>query len=117
MKTERPLSVVFYKTDAGNEPVRDWLKSLPSEERHSIGEDLLTVQYGWPVGKPLVDYLGDGVWELRSRLNNRIARTLFIVAKSEIIALHGFIKKTQKTPNQELDLARRRKRQYQQSHE
>jgi phage-related protein len=117
MKTERPLNAVFYRTDAGNEPARDWLKSLPKEERHTIGEDLLTVQYAWPVGKPLVEHLGDGIWELRSRLPNRIARTLFMVAQSEIIVLHGFIKKTRKTPIQELELARRRKRQYEQSHE
>ena len=117
MKAERPLNVVFFKTDAGNEPAREWLKSLPREERHSIGEDLLTVQHAWPVGKPLVDHLGDGIWELRSRLPNRIARTLFTIARSEIVVLHGFIKKTQKTPVQELELARRRKRIYEQQYE
>jgi phage-related protein len=114
MKIERPLAVVFFKTEAGNESVREWLRSLPREERHAIGEDLLTVQYAWPVGKPLVDNLGDGVWELRSRLPNRIARVLFVVINDEIVLLNGFIKKTQKTPAQELDLARRRKRQYEQ---
>ena len=117
MKTERPLNVVFFRTETGNEPVREWLKSLPREERHSIGEELLTVQHAWPVGKPLVDYLGDGIWELRSRLSNRIARTLFILSMSEIVVLHGFIKKTRKTPVQELELARRRKRIYEQSYE
>jgi len=117
MKAERPLNVVFFKTDAGNEPVREWLKSLPREERHAIGEDLLTVQHAWPVGRPLVDHLGDGLWELRSRLPHRIARTLFMFAASEIVLLHGFIKKTQQTPAQELELARRRKRQYEQHYE
>ena len=117
MKTGRPLDVVFFKTETGNEPAREWLKSLPREERHSIGEDLLTVQHAWPVGKPLVDYLGDGIWELRSRLANRLARTLFFVGRGEIVVLHGFIKKTRKTPAQELDLARRRKRIYEQSYE
>jgi phage-related protein len=109
--------VVFFKTDAGNDPAREWLKSLPRDERHSIGEDLLTVQHAWPVGKPLVDHLGDGIWELRSRLPNRIARTLFTVARSEIVVLHGFIKKTRKTPAQELELARWRKRIYEQQYE
>jgi phage-related protein len=109
--------VVFFKTRAGNEPVREWLQALPRDERHVIGEDLLTVQYAWPVGKPLVDHLGDGIWELRSRLRNRIARTLFFVARTEIVLLHGFIKKTQKTPGQELDLARRRKRIYEEAYE
>ena len=75
------------------------------------------MQHVWPVGKPLVDSLGDGIWELRSRLPNRIARSLFIVAESEIVVLHGFIKKTQKMPAHELDLARRRKRQYEQGYE
>ena len=117
MKAVRPLNVVFFKTEADNEPVRDWLKSLPREERHAIGEDLLTVQHAWPVGKPLVDHLGGGIWELRSRLPDRIARTLFAIGQSEIVVLHGFIKKTQKTPAQELALARRRKRLYEQSYE
>jgi phage-related protein len=70
------------------------------------------VQYAWPVGKPLVDNLGGGIWEVRSRLDNRIARTLFAVVNREIVLLHGFIKKTQKTPDDELELARKRKRQY-----
>ena len=112
MKSERPLNVVFFKTEAGNEPVREWLKSLPKEECKTIGADILTVQYAWPVGKPLVDNLGDGIWEVRSRLNNRIARTLFVVVDEEIVLLHGFIKKQQATPAAELLLAKKRKRQY-----
>jgi phage-related protein len=112
MKAERPLNVVFFKTDTGNEPVREWLKSLPREDCKIIGTDILTVQYAWPVGKPLVDNLGDGVWEIRSRLANRIARTLFVVVNEEIVLLHGFIKKQQKTPADELALAKKRKRQY-----
>jgi phage-related protein len=101
-----------FKTDTGNEPVRDWLKSLPKEDCKVIGTDILTVQYAWPVGKPLVDNLGDGIWEVRSRLDNRIARTLFVVVNQEIVLLHGFINKQQKTPTDELELARKRKRQY-----
>ena len=112
MKVERPLRVVFFKTDTGHEPVRDWLKSLAKEDCKTIGADILTVQYAWPVGKPLVDNLGDGLWEVRSRLDNRIARTLFAVVAQEIVLLHGFIKKTQKTPDDELALAKKRKRQY-----
>lgn len=79
MKAERPLHVVFFKTESGNQPVQEWLRELPKEDRKIIGADILTVQYAWPVGKPLVDNLGDGVWEIRSRLDNRIARTLFAV--------------------------------------
>jgi len=109
--------VVFFQTAVGNEPVREWLKGLPKEERQSVGEDILTVQYAWPTGKPLVDSLGDGLWEVRSRLKNRIARTLFIIADEEIVLLHGFIKKDQKTPKVDLDLARKRKKQYLQHYE
>jgi phage-related protein len=112
MKAERPLNVVFYQTDSGNEPVRDWLKALPKEDCKIIGADILTIQYAWPVGKPLVDHLGEGIWEIHSRLENRIARTLFAVVDQEIVLLHGFIKKSQKTPVDELALASKRKNQY-----
>ena len=112
MKSERPLAVVFFRTEAGNEPVREWLKSLPKAECKLIGADILRVQYAWPVGKPLVDSLGEGLWEIRSRLENRIARTLFAVVDEEIVLLHGFIKKQQKTPEDQLKLARKRQKQY-----
>ena len=112
MKVERPLKVVFFKTDTGNEPVREWLKDLSKDDCKVIGTDILTVQYAWPVGKPLVDSLGDGLWEVRSRLDNRIARTLFAMVDQEIVLLHGFIKKQQKTPQDELELAKKRKKQY-----
>ena len=112
MKAERPLNVVFFKTEAGNEPVREWLKELSKEDCKVIGTDILTVQYAWPVGKPLVDNLGDGLWEVRSRLSHRIARTLFAVVDEEIVLLHGFIKKQQRTPQNELELAKKRKKQY-----
>ena len=112
MKAERPLKVVFFKTDTGNEPVREWLKELSKEDCKVIGMDILTVQYAWPVGKPLVDNLGDGIWDVRSRLDNRIARTLFSVVDQEIVLLHGFIKKQQKSPHDELELAKKRRKQY-----
>lgn len=112
MKSERPLKVVFFKTESGNEPVRAWLKERSKEDCKVIGADILTVQYAWPVGKPLVDNLDDGIWEVRSRLDNRIARTLFAMVNQEMVLLHGFIKKQQKTPQDELELAKRRKQQY-----
>jgi phage-related protein len=112
MESDRPLVVVFFKTETGNEPVREWLKTLPHDERKVIGEDILSVQYAWPIGKPLVDNLSEGVWEVRSRLKNRIARTLFVIVNQKIVLLHGFIKKQQKTPRDELALAIRRKKQY-----
>jgi phage-related protein len=104
-----PFSVVFFRTTAGNEPVRAWLKSLPAEERRIIGEDLQTLQFRWPLGMPLVRSLGDGLWELRSTLPSRIARCLFYVARGRIVVLHGFIKKTPKTPTEDKALALKRK--------
>jgi phage-related protein len=110
-QSERQLDAVFFKTDVGNEPVREWLRLLPKGERKTIGEDVLKVQYCWPMGKPLVDNLGNGMWEVRSRLEDRIARVIFCVEGRTMVLLHGFIKKTQKTPKHELDLAVKRKSQ------
>ena len=105
--TEIPL--VFYRTSGGAEPVLEWLRSLPAEDRRAIGTDLATVQFGWPVGMPLCRSLGEGLWEVRSKLpRRRIARLLFFVHEGRIGVVHGFIKKTQKTPPDDLDLARRR---------
>ena len=99
-------------TDAGNEPVREWLRELPAPEKKAIGADILAVQWKWPVGKPLVDSLGGGLWEIRSSLGDRIARTFFIVVEEEIILLHGIIKKSRTAPKQELALARKRQSSY-----
>ncbi|MGD0137411.1 MAG: type II toxin-antitoxin system RelE/ParE family toxin [Tepidisphaeraceae bacterium] len=108
---ERKLDVLFFQTDSGNEPVREWLLSLPKGERKTIGDDVLKVQYCWPIGKPLVGSLGNGLWEVRSRLGDRIARVMFYVEGQTMVLLHGFVKKTQKTPRHELELALRRKNQ------
>jgi phage-related protein len=103
--------VFFYRTTQGAEPVRDWLRSLPVDDRHRIGHDLTVVQYGWPVGMPLCRSLGGGLWELRSSLpSRRIARVLFFVHQDRIGVVHGFIKKTQRTPPDDLALARQRMR-------
>jgi phage-related protein len=113
----RPLTVIFFRTGSGNEPVREWLKSLPTDERKQIGADILAVQYGWPLGLPLVDSLGQGLWEVRSRTATRIARTIFFVSHDTVILLHGFIKKTRATPAHDLNLARKRKHDYEQAQE
>src|SRR5208282_285437 len=102
---ERKLDALFFRTEKGNEPVRDWLLSLEKTERRTIGDDVLKVQYCWPIGKPLVGNLGRGLWEVRSRLGDRIARVIFYVEGRTMVLLHGFIKKSQKTPKHELDLA------------
>ncbi len=104
------LSVHFFQTVTGREPVREWLKSLPREERRIIGEDIKTVQFGWPLGMPLVRKLDKGLWEVRSRLPDRIARVIFTSSEGEMILLHGFIKKSRKTPKEDLALAKTRLR-------
>ena len=111
------FSIVFFRTEAGNEPVREWLKDLPAEEKRLIGEDLKTLQFRWPLGMPLVRSLGDSLWEVRSRLPNKIARCLFYVRKRRIVLLHAFIKKTQKTPPEDKALALKRKNAHDQAAE
>lgn len=104
----RKTPLVFYRTPAGTEPVLDWLRSLPADERKEIGRDLMRAQWRWPVGMPLCRSLGGGLWEVRSNLPDRIARVLFCIKDGNIVALHGFIKKTQKTPAADLELAGKR---------
>lgn len=109
--TEKRIPATFYQTEAGNEPVRDWLKALEQEERFLIGTDIKTVEFGWPVGMPTCRPMGSGLFEVRTHLpSNRIARVLFCIYKDRMVLLHGFIKKTQKTPKQDLDLTLERKR-------
>jgi len=102
------LQVVFYKSDSGKEPVRDWLKKLDKEDRKVIGEDIKTVQFGWPLGMPLVRKIETGLWEVRVQLANRIARILFTSHEGLMVLLHGFIKKSQKTPANDLQVAKQR---------
>ena len=102
---------VFYQTKDGARPVRDFILGLPREDRRIVGNDIATVEYGWPIGKPTCAPLGLGLWEVRSSLtSNRIARVLFTLHEDRMWLLHGFIKKTQKTPNCEIDIARKRKK-------
>jgi phage-related protein len=108
-QVERHLDVVFFRYENGNEPVRDWLLSLSKEERKVIGDDVLKVQYCWPIGMPLVGSLGSGLWEVRSRLGDRIARLIFVVEGRSMVLLHGFLKKTRKAPGHELDVALKRR--------
>jgi phage-related protein len=110
MTSEPILQVFFFRTGSNNEPVREWLKGLDSEDRKKIGEDIKLVQFRWPLGMPLVRKLEADLWEVRSRLTGeQIARVFFTVRSGEMILLHGFIKKSQKVPAKELDLARKRK--------
>jgi phage-related protein len=109
------VPAIFYKTEAGGEPVRQWLKSLPvTDDRKRVGEDIKTVEFGWPLGMPLCRPLSDGIYEVRTSLSqNRIARVLFYIDKqSRMVLLHGFIKKTRATPQDDLELAKRNKQKH-----
>ena len=100
------LSVRFFRTTTGNEPVRDWLiEQVSIGARKAIGADLKTVQIGWPLGMPVVRKMEPGLWEVRSHIPEGIARVLFTLVGSEIVLLHGFVKKTQATPKTDLALA------------
>ena len=108
---KRPtLECKFYRTSTGNEPVREWLKSLASNVRTEIGSDIQLVQWRWPIGKPLVDGFGDGLFEVRTSLDGNIYRVIFCLERATMILLHGFQKKSRKTPPADLDLARRRQK-------
>ena len=109
---EKRVPLVFFRTDAGSEPVREWLLQLPKADRRIVGVGLKDLEFGWPIGMPLCRALGGGLFELRVSLRSRrIARVIVCVHDEELFALHGFIKKTQKTPDGDLKLARSRKRQ------
>ena len=105
--------VFFYKTASGNSVVKNWLKSFSKDDRYILGQDLKTVQFGFPIGPPLCRPLVGGLWEIRSTLTGRVeARLVFYFdSKNQALAvLHGFIKKSQKTPKADIDLALSRKR-------
>jgi phage-related protein len=107
----RKIELVFFRNDAGSEPVREWLKGLDESARHAIGTDLLRAQWRWPAGMPLCRALGRGLWEVRTNLTgNRIARVMICFYGGRLVALHGFIKKTRTTPEDDLALARKRQK-------
>ncbi len=105
------LDVYFFKTETNKEPVRQWLQLLTSRNKKLIGEDIKTVQFGWPLGMPLVRHIDGEIWEVRSRLSEGIARILFILDDNAMVLIHGFIKKQQKIPKLDLDLAKQRVKQ------
>jgi phage-related protein len=106
---QKEILAVFYRTESGFEPVREWLKMMSKADRLIIGTDISTVEYGWPVGMPTCKSLGGGLWEVRSNLSgNGISRVLFSIQGGRMYLLNGFIKKSQKTPQSEIELDRKR---------
>ena len=107
----KKISAVFYRSKKGNEPVRDWLLKLDRDDRKIVGKDIQKVEFGWPIGMPYSRPLGQGVYEVRSDLSdNRISRVIFFLSNNRMVLLHGFMKKTRKTPKRDLDLAMKRKK-------
>jgi phage-related protein len=114
-RAPRKVGLVFFRNDAGTEPVRDWLKEMGEADRHAIGTDLLRAQWRWPVGMPLCRPMGKGLWEVRTDLpGNRTARVLICFYEGGLVALHGFIKKTRATAEDDLALARKRQKELEQ---
>jgi phage-related protein len=111
-KVPKKVSAAFFRTAAGSEPVRDWLKhDLDAADRRVVGGDIATVEYGWPVGMPVCRPLGKGLFEVRSSLSaNRIGRVIFCFQDDEMVLLHGFLKKSQKTPKADIEIARDRQK-------
>ena len=112
VKSSMHLFVRFYKSQSGNEPVREWLKDtkqIYEKDKETIGIDIKTVQFGWPMGMPLVRKLASDLWEVRSNISDgRLSRVIFTVEGNLMILLHGFIKKEQKTRREDIDIARKR---------
>jgi phage-related protein len=106
----QPTSLAFGESVFKSAGIRDWLKGLDKEDRLCIGADIKTVEFGWPIGMPTCRPMKNGVFEVRTNLDNRIARVLFCILDGRMVLLHGFIKKTQKTSQSDLDLALERKR-------
>ena len=105
----KKVSAFFYESASGNQPVREWILALSVEDRKLVGRDIQKVEFGWPLGMPYCRSLGNGLWEVRSDLTGgKIARVIFAVAGERMVLLHGFLKKTQKTPTQDLQLALKR---------
>jgi phage-related protein len=106
----KKIEVVFFKTEAGHSPVREWLLGLERQDRRQIGQDIKAVEFGWPVGLPVCKALGRGLYEVRTDLKDRIARVMFLIDGSDMVLVHGFIKKTQSTAKGDMELARKRQK-------
>src|ERR1017187_4106881 len=107
----KKLPEFFYETPRGNQPVRDWIKGLSPEDRQLIGRDEQKVEFGWPLGMPYFRRLVHRLWEVLSDLKDgKIGRVIFCVVRGRMVLLHGFIKKTPKTPAKDMELALKRRK-------
>lgn len=109
--SRKRIKAKFFRQILGKEPVRQWLLELSKDDRKAIGADIKTVEFGWPIGMPVCRSLGGDILEVRSSLSGkRIARVLFCIEGNVMVLLHGFMKKTQKTPPKEIQLAKKRRK-------
>ena len=108
------IPAIFYRTEAGSEPVRSWLRAMEPQDRRLVGEDIKTVEFGWPVGMPTCRPMGDGLYEVRTRLpGSRMVRVFFYIDRRQrMVLLHGIVKKTRAAPDADLDLARQNMRKH-----
>ena len=104
-KEEKSFVIVFFETESGNQPARDFIKGLAKDDKKAVGADIRVVQNSFPIGLPLVRKLKHGLWEIRSDVKDGISRVFFTFINEEIILLHGIVKKTQKTPLREIAVA------------
>ena len=111
-ETPKRVRAVFFRTREGAEPVREWLRSMSKEDRRQIGDDIKTVEFGWPLGMPTCRSLGEGLWEVRTKLREREVRVMFFMDGPNMVLTHGFVKKDRRTPLADLRLARHRMRQW-----
>ena len=107
----KKLTARFYAASSGRKPVREWILELDKVDRVIVGKDIQKVEFGWPIGMPSCRPLGNGLYEVRSDLKDgKIGRVMFCIAGSEMVLLHGFVKKSQKTPPGDIETARKRRK-------
>jgi phage-related protein len=106
---EKIITVRFFKTPAGNEPVRDWLKKQTAGDKKAISEDIKAVEFLWPLEYPQVTKPDRDLWDAGTDLADRICRVFFTVTAGFMVLLHGIVKKDRKTPTQDLELAEKRR--------
>ena len=102
---EKRFDVVFFQTGNGKQPAREFIKELRKEDQREIGADIRVVQENFPIGLPLVKKLKPELWEIRSTIKNGISRVFFTFRNEKMILLHAIVKKTQKTPVQDIGIA------------
>lgn len=109
------FEVRFYSLDNGRKPAREFIYQIQNEKlKAKVLRSLkLLEMFGNQLGEPDSCYLRQGIFELRTKHSNNIVRTLYFFQKKKIIIVtNSFIKKSQKTPQEEIEIAIERKKEY-----